>query len=172
MCNVCILLLLNNPNHTDNFKEGNCNCKWLCLKKRGSHRILRVLLVLKCPDSVNEVVLWLKSMPWSVTQAFPLCSPVICWACGAQPNPSSSKWCGQQSARCDHQLITHYPPDQAQPLHRCEASLVLNTLAGRPAADVRLPQTGFTKGSLDSEVAPTMRLRLISGGRSVRVPSD
>lgn len=106
------------------------------------------LLVLKSLGSLNEVVLWLKSLPWSVTWAFPFCSPIISWACGAQPNPSSSKRCGQQSARCDHQLITHYPPDQAQSQHRCEASLVLNTLTGRSAADLRLPQTGFVKGLL------------------------
>lgn len=106
----------------------------------------RVLLVLKSLGSLNEVGLWLKSLPWSVTWAFPLRSPIISWACGAQPNPSSSKRCGQQSVRCDHQLITRYPPDQAQSPHRCEASLVLNTLTGRSAADVRLPQTGFIKG--------------------------
>lgn len=115
-------------------------------KKKKGCRKLRVLLVLKSLGSLNEVVLWLKSLPWSVTWAFPFCSPIISWACGAQPNPSSSKRCGQQSARCDHQLITHYPPDQAQSLHRCEASLVLNTLTGRSAADERLPQTGFVKG--------------------------
>lgn len=75
----------------------------------------------------NGVVLWLKSLSWSVTWVFPLQSPIISWACGAQPNPSSSTQCGQQSPRCDRQLITPYPPDQSQPLHRCEASLLLNT---------------------------------------------
>lgn len=110
--------------------------KQLLSKKKGCRK-LRVLLVLKSLGSLNEVVLWLKFLPWSVTWAFPFCSPIISWACGAQPNPSSSKRCGQQSARCDHQLITHYPSNQAQSLHRCEASLVLNTLTGRSATDER-----------------------------------
>lgn len=71
-----------------------------------------VLVVLKSQASLNEVLLWLKPLPWSVTWAFPLRSLIISWACGAQPNPSSSKRCGQQSARCDRQLITQWPPDQ------------------------------------------------------------
>lgn len=105
-----------------------------------------LLFVLKSPLSLNEGVLWLKSLPWSVTWAFPFCSPIISWDCGAQPNPSSSKPCGQQSAGCDHQLITLHPSDQAQSPHRCEASLVLNTLAGGSAAEERLPQTALLKG--------------------------
>lgn len=108
------------------------------LLKHKDYRKLGVPVVLKhC--------LWLKSLPWSMTWAFPLRSAIISQACGEQPNPSSSKWCGQQSVRCDHQLITHYPPDQAQPLHRCEASVVLNILSGRSAVEGRLPQTGFVR---------------------------
>lgn len=103
--------------------------------RKGSSRKLRVLLVFKSPGSVNGPALWLKSLPQSVTWAFPFCSPIISWARGAQPNPSSSKRRGQQSVRCDHQLITHYPSNQDQSPHRCEASLVLNTHAGRSATE-------------------------------------
>lgn len=102
----------------------------------------------KALSSLKEVVLWLKSLPRSVTWAFPFCSPIISWARGAQPNPSSSKRCGQQSARCDHQLITHYPHDRAPSRTRCEASSLLNTLTGRSAVDRRLPPTGFVSGLL------------------------
>lgn len=125
-----------------------CSQLLVMIVKKKDYRKLRVFLVSESLGAVNDVVLWLKSLPWSVTWAFPLRSPIISKAYGAQPNPSSSKQCGQQSVRCDHQLITHYPPDQAQSLHRCEASLALNTLTGRSLADERLPQTGFVKGLL------------------------
>lgn len=103
--------------------------------RKGSSRKRRVSVVFKSPGSLNGPALWLKSLPRSVTWAFPFCSPIISWARGAQPNPSSSKRRGQQSARCDHQLITHYPSNQDQSPHRCEASLVLNTHAGRLATE-------------------------------------
>lgn len=125
---------------------------------KGSWRELGVLLVFKSPGSLNAALLWLKSSLPSVTWAFPLCTPIISWAGGAQPNPSSSKRHGQQSPRCDRQLITRRPSDQARRAAPAQGLVGFETLSlgdqprkrGREL-DKKLPHAGFVCGRCENQ---------------------
>lgn len=147
---------INNITLTSNY--GWMEWRKVTLLNKGTWRELGVLLGFKSPGSWNAALLWLKSSLPSVTWAFPLCTPIISWAGGAQPNPSSSKRRGQQSPRCDRQWITCRPSDPARRAVPARGLVAFETLSlgdqprkrGREL-DKRLPQAGFVCGRCENQ---------------------